>query len=61
MDKLGKMFALDQIMGSAHKLADLTPSPQAATELLIDIQQTACKALGLPEDLPLRAGDGMDD
>jgi hypothetical protein len=64
MDLPGKMFELDKIMKSAHDLAALAwpdETPQEAVSLLIDIQQAACKALGLPDDLALRAGNGMDD
>jgi hypothetical protein len=63
MDIPGKMHALDQIMDSAHRLAALAwpdETPPEALVMLIDIQQRACKALGLPEDLDLRAGNGID-
>jgi len=60
MDKPGKIFALRQIMASVHELAALAwPAgmPPNALGVIIDIQQHACKALGLPEDLDLTSGD----
>ena len=59
MDVPGKMFELGKIMHSVHKLAALAwpdATPQEAVRLIIDIQQHACKALGLPEDTDLMIG-----
>ena len=60
MDRPGKMFQLKKIMKSVHDLAALAwpdATPQEAVRVIIDIQQHACKALGLPEDLDLMTGD----
>ena len=65
-----KMFDLCAIMERAHALADLawprndqgvSPMPEQAMHLIIDIQQRAAKALGLPEDLDLMTGDPSID
>lgn len=56
--------ALDAIMAAAHALAELAwpdTQPEEATRRLIDIQIAVCKALAMPEDLPLRSGSGYDD
>ena len=55
MDIPGKMFHLRSIMASAHALAEADKSDDVEG-LLIDIQQAACKALGLPEDTDLTDG-----
>ena len=63
MDVPGKMFQLGKIMHSVHELAALAwPNgmPQEALDHVLDIQQHACKALGLPEDTALTAGNGID-
>ena len=60
MDRPGKIFALQQIMASVHELATLAwpnETPRDALGIIVDIQQRACKALGLPEDLDLTSGD----
>jgi len=59
MDDPGKMFHLRAIMASAHALAERAwpdETPEDVAGLLIDIQQAACKALGLPEDVDLTDG-----
>ena len=63
MDRPGKIFALQQIMKSVHELAALAwpeATPQDALGIIIDIQQAACRAIGLEEDLDLLTGD-FDD
>lgn len=64
MDDTGKKFALSEIMGKAHALAELAwptgGTPPEALRALIDIQIAACKALGLPEDLDLMTGGPLD-
>lgn len=65
-----KKRALCAIMANAHALADLawprndegvSPMPNSALLLIIDIQESAGKALGLPIDLPLMTGDPLID
>lgn len=58
------LVKLDAIMAAAHELAELAwpdKQPEEATRRLIGIQMAACRALDMPEDLPLRVGDGRDD
>jgi hypothetical protein len=60
MDIVGKKHLLIEIMRSTHALAAIAwPDgiPLAALDHIIDIQIKACKALGLPGDLPLLTGD----
>jgi hypothetical protein len=60
MDIVGKKHILIEIMRSTHALAGLAwPDgiPQTSLDHIIDIQMKACKALGLPDDLPLLSGD----
>jgi len=65
-----KAFSLCEIMGKVHALAEhvwprdacgVSAMPDEALRLIIDIQQEASKALGLPEDLPLMTGDPSID
>ena len=65
-----KLISLCEIMGKVHALADHA-WPRDATgvstmsdedeQLIIDIQQQAALALGLPEDLNLMTGDPAID
>ena len=57
-------------MASVHALADhawprddcgVSPMSADAERLIIDIQQEASKALGLPENLDLMTGDPLID
>jgi hypothetical protein len=65
-----KKIQLSRIMGKACTLVDLawprddcnvSPMPREAELLLIDIQEQAAKALGLPKGLPLMTGDRTID
>jgi hypothetical protein len=65
-----KLLALCEIMNKVHALADhawprnpagVSPMPEDAERLIIDIQQQASKALGLPENLDLMTGDPSID
>ncbi len=70
MDAYGKKLALCSIMGKVHALAEtawprdgrgVSAMPIAAERAIIDIQEAAAKALGLPEDLDLMTGDPVTD
>lgn len=65
-----KMLALCQIMARVHALADaawprdamgVSKMPEDSLRLIIDIQEQAAKALGLPEGLDLMTGDPAFD
>ena len=65
-----KKYSLCGIMGRVHDLADFawprdgvgrSKMPDDALRLIIDIQQEASVALGLPEDLDLMTGDPLID
>jgi hypothetical protein len=58
-DRPAKIFHLRTIMANVHVLAAIAwpdGMPIEALAAMIDIQSSACKALGLPEDLPLTDG-----
>ncbi len=70
MADIEKMEQLSKIMGRVHALADhawplddegCTPMPVEAERLIIDIQEAAAKALGLPEGLYLMTGNTAAD
>ena len=65
-----KLEALCSIMEAAHALAEIawprdgcgrSEMPDEGLRAIIDIQQRASLALGLPEDLPLMTGDPQYD
>ena len=70
MDDAGKKFALSEIMGKVHALAEVawprdglgnSDMPHEAEMAIIDCQEAAAKALGLPQDLDLMTGDALFD
>lgn len=65
-----KLRSLCEIMARVHALADhawprdgrgVSAMSADAERLIIDVQQEASKALGLPEDLNLMTGDPVFD
>ena len=65
-----KLYSLCKIMGRVHDLAEVawprdgvgrSAMPNEGLLAIIDIQQEASVALGLPEDLDLMTGDPMID
>ena len=65
-----KLAALSAIMAKAHALAEIawprdacgvSAMPEAGLHAIIDIQEQAAKALGLPEGLDLMTGDPAFD
>jgi hypothetical protein len=67
MDDADKKSALSDIMAAAHALADIAwpsdsaPVPTDGLRAIMDIQAAACRALDLPDDLPLLSGDPQID
>ena len=58
------LATLDAIMEAVHELAELAwpdKQPEEATRALLNVQNVVCRELYMPEDLPLRTGDGLDD
>jgi hypothetical protein len=65
-----KKRALCAIMAKVHALAETawprdgvgrSSMPLAGEHAIIDVQEAAAKALGLPEDLDLMTGDPVTD
>ena len=70
MDITAKKHALSAVMAKVHTLAEIawprdargvSDMPHEAEMTIVEVQEAAAKALGLPDDIDLMTGDPVAD